>query len=588
MSGSEGHVTAHGITQAQPAFSDSSRRQEIQAVLQPTEAFWRGSQTMKNAFISSLFLVVALYNPVVTAEPAQVNPITPVVGLDPIRGTFNAQPGTYNFMSYDGTFIQAKTLDRVFQTRDADKTYYLAAMDKMNKGLENLLRYTIYYSGATSAKDYPYSDYKGIDGLMAMSENALATTGGFVEAKDFLAAVRRFKEQRDVLLAQIETLRSITTAFPSQQPIVIDGKEIKIPSYGELKMDEIADFYKGRLATLETAVSKVRHKIKLPNGNFHLTAEGEGLVLTAKAFFNPAELAEARRQRTELLRERADERQVLNKYSLYSKQLAQDFVNRFWDRYRLQTTGIKDDRREQAEYLARLFWTRSYLRATYGTRLGGIGISYEEKAFNLDIILNSNKSLMNFHKEIAWSDKEVQDSLKAYRNIVTRLQERTGQTFPPIQNPGGIVDNAINGAWYLGGNTAYVITFLAGNPNLAQALTLIMRQVSADMYEEYVLTDPTTGQDRIIEMYKQRYKNSAEGKKQAEAWEDAFDASLENSLGTTAGSAQDAIRPAIDTLKNRADRWQQSKDQLAFLKAFEESNEFLNKVLQDRKNRLRE
>lgn len=532
-------------------------------------------------------------NPEVTQNPVSAKPatpITPVVGLDPLRGAFGAQPGTYNFMSYDGTFIQGKVLDRIFATRDTDRKYYMDAVQKLNTGLERLLRYTLYYDpeGLEGSKGYPYEANEKLPGLFTLSERAKATSGKYLTADEFLTAVRRFTQERDLLTAQIESLRGIKTAFPSQQEVKLEKDEVKIPSYGDLNMDEVADLFLKRIATVTEAAQKMRHKIRLPNGNVHFSKEGEGLVLTDMAFFNPDELKEARALRTKLLTEQASERDALTKYTLYSKKSIQDFIVRFWDRYRLQQLDVKNERQSQVDFLMRLFWTRSYLRAQYGTRLGGIGIDYIERAFNLDVILASNKSLMNFKKEVLWSDADVMTSIKNYRNIIYRLQERTGNALPAIDNPAGIVDKGVNAAFYFGGNAAYVITFLAGNPNLAQAMNMVMRLCASDLYEEYALSDATIGQNKIIELYKQRFKNTPESKKQVEEWEDSFDANMDESLSITAGSQQQAIRFAVDVLKNKTDRWQQAQDQLALLKSFEESNQFVNKVLKERKSRLRD
>jgi hypothetical protein len=198
------------------------------------------------------------------------------------------------------------------------------------------------------------------------------------------------------------------------------------------------------------------------------------------------------RKQVQLLRmwdEKAEK--AVNGYTVYVKQLVQRFITTYGtsERYRFQNERTQKLKEEAARDLVHAFWSRSYLRAVYGMPLGAIGIRYQKRMANIDFF-TAAKEIFQFVEEPVWDEREMVEMNQNYSNALNVADARASK----------ILDGNVS----LLRRANALVTFIAGNAELADALKTILFLMAADFHEEKLIIQPG-GLRQMTARYRARY-----------------------------------------------------------------------------------
>jgi hypothetical protein len=428
--------------------------------------------------LSALFLSLSLSVGLPHVAHAQA-PKTIINTPADLKGIIGMESGNYDFTNFDKTASMKILLDEINKRSQHDLQYFKSAVQHVNGLFKTLVEQTVY----------------GQNGLKKMSDRSrLQRPVGYQE---FLDQVNRFEQQSIELRNAIGQFSTITSAFPSQVPVNVDGTPRAIPGYGQVNFAQVSTWYNTQLDKITQYLADLPYAILLANKQVHLIAEksGKGLALDVPSFqYSAEEILKLKKQARELRVLPQDElEEYLEPYTLKLKQMTQAFIKTYGtsERYRYDQKTEDLMAKEIKNYIE-YFYARSYIRAVFGMPIGAIGIRYNKSTFNLDVMFSSNT--VSFLEEVITDERDMIRAEQDYNNLLATMKGRTVAVFGKDVN---FLDRI---------NTAF--TWLKGKNRLAVANKMMFELLYNDFKEERLMyAGDLPG---MKTMFTQRYKSSAE------------------------------------------------------------------------------
>ena len=407
--------------------------------------------------------------------------VVPGVGIPMVT----AQPGAYEIRNTDTTPLLQQILSRVAQVQDSDRKYLEDTVQAVNTAYGEYMRLII--SGE----------------LKQMSDSS--QLGNMVPAEQYLSVVNRINEARLAFDSKIFALTSVSQgALPSAQQVEVAGTQQTLPGYRQMNFQPLLNFYQQRIEAVSLVGRNYGLKIALPrNQGVQIIAPNSGLALAGRlevALLTADEIRALQRQAENLMTPSDELERLSDSQSNELKRLILAFVTNYGtsERYRFRDNADREARDRAFTDIVNAFWSRSYLRAKYGVRIGAVQpAQYQKRWANIEIFTASTEALRNFRQERALTETELANALENSRNTLELLDARSKEIFSG--NASMLV------------RAQSLLTFLGGHTQTAEALLMIHRLIAADIQEEMSLTQGG-GLQRLFNFYQTRYQSTEENR----------------------------------------------------------------------------
>lgn len=416
-------------------------------------------------------------------------------GLAPLTGVIGAMPGEFSFKQYDQGELEKFAVQIAKDRSDADRQYFLDAVAKINSQFQDHVRATILSP----------------NGLKQLSNSAYKNPSVWVDSADFLTAIDAYNVSKTSLLGTIASLKAYgdKTLEPSEV-VLPDGTVTQIRGYGKIDLSSIVENYTSEVARIESVLKNLKWNLKMTDGTeLALPANSNkgldpSIAITAISV-DPAKLADWRKQSQRLRRwDPSRDRPVIDEYTRFARRKVGNLLYLYGstERRRFHSAKYKTEKETLENEIAKIFWSRSYLRARYGLPLGAIQTSYEKSFANLDVFFVYTENLAKFKEEIAWTSEDFDVARQNLRLATDVAKDRsilaeTGEGW-------GIINSTIQQA-------NYFFTWAGGKYELADSARVVLEMLAADLYEEILVSQ--SGSLAVIQQnYKTRYYSDEKSK----------------------------------------------------------------------------
>ena len=239
---------------------------------------------------------------------------------------------------------------------------------------EKLAQFENLYSDISNAQDDLNEWWNGSNGLLSLSDKSRLNPIEGVNAHDYFYAIRIFEAKTENIKQKISDLKVIFSArelVESNQCIPGRLDKILKPVLVELNSKH------EKAKQLSFAVFMPNHEIKKVQGisldNF------DDIQVSAD------QIKELKNKENRLRGIRAQETQIITNYNRYIYSQMQTYIHAFGksQRYRSENTASL---KQAKKNLIEAFWTRSFLRKSFGMKLKSFRIEYQKTWFHLDVI----------------------------------------------------------------------------------------------------------------------------------------------------------------------------------------------------------
>lgn len=243
--------------------------------------------------------------------------------------------------------------------------------------------------------------------LRQLSDDSLTS---MVSMADYLAAVRTYEQ----LLPLVED-RIITLAL---LPTLKEDKRSDLSA--EIQLDTLKDHYHQQLERLQNQVNGLTFRLLLPNETPFVQMGINLENLRGLQLLSAEQINEMQRK---MVRKRAmttREKNVIDQgINAFTESALKTFIEVFGTSQRYRTSSNEKGRREAAEVLAKAFWARFYIRATYGIKIGSVPVYYDKSIFNIDYLLSD----MKIGSVPVWADAQLTQARDHAREAQATLKE---------------------------------------------------------------------------------------------------------------------------------------------------------------------
>jgi hypothetical protein len=399
-----------------------------------------------------------------------------------------ANPGAYEIRSQDTTKLLQDILDRNNRVHDIDRQYFQSTISSIDSAYNEYMKLIV--SG----------EFK------QMSDRSMYNQES-IEVTKYLALVNKINELKLSIESKIFALTSMKAEnLPSAVQYNVAGSTQSVQGTGNLNFAPLTNFYNERMAAVTAIGANYGFKVMFPNlGTPKIVAQNSGMALTPRfdvPLFSAQEIDALQAKILELRDPDGKVVAMMDDQANQLKRLIQAFVTNFGttERYRFKSTGDEDEFKNAYRQIVEIFWTRSYLRAKYGVRLGAVQpAAYQKRWLNIDKFTVATEALRGFRQERALDETEIANARQNMHQILKVLDERSA----------AIVGEKADASLLVRANA--LMTFLGGNSQTAESLLMVMRLVAADIKEEEMLASGG-GLARLYDFYQNRYQSTDETK----------------------------------------------------------------------------
>ncbi|MCC6278880.1 MAG: hypothetical protein IT289_13285 [Oligoflexia bacterium] len=511
--------------------------------------------------ITRLLVATTLMLGLATQSHAQT--VVAATGANP--GYFN--PGTYEIVT--PSQLQQQYLSLFQKRTEANLQLYIQKEAELRNELQSLLRDTIYGSGS----------------LTDLSNQAAATQGkNPVKAEVFLAALANYNKQKTLVLAKIEGLVQMGQALPASEVQTGEKSPIgQLPVLGAINMGPLASFYQNILVNEENRLKNLPHVVEVNGKPLIIVKDsGKGLELNSPyAILDPSVVRQKQEEIKAARRETPEYYDSVARLNQYLLSQIKTFVTTYGteERWRFQGSNqaYQTERQDVAESIARAFYVRSFIRTSLGVPVGAIGISFQKRKLKLDRFADVS-AYQRLISEMLWRDEDLKRARNAYTEALAGLQMKTTNPFE-----GGIMQ----GNFKILERANGLITALKGDKPVAEALSIMLTYMAADLYEEITVREVGGSSNKLFNIYTQRYKQNG----QVDAFLADTEATLKGMLTGSSGAssslagASGSIMSLTSDIVLEGTNWANRLDQAALLEA-QLINTNVVKKINDRLNRM--
>ncbi len=281
-------------------------------------------------------------------------------------------PGNYDVKVITESDLESKYLNVLSKNFEADRQEMKRSLREMNFLMEDFIK----------------GEIGGNRGVFTLSDQSQFSTPKGISLDTLSASVRNFELAYNLLETKIKSFYQ--TSGLKKYEVFNRKYTLDIPDNGIIDFTAVVKSYTDELKGLKDKVANLTFIIKLPNGTFH-TLKGIDLsILREKLSFSAAELDDLRQKAARLrIMPTRDQMLIDNTYNLFTLKKMQAVIKAFGKSQRYRTQRNKDGLDRAIKDLEETFWTRSYLRATYGLKLGSFTVEYKKRPFFLDKIFSS-------------------------------------------------------------------------------------------------------------------------------------------------------------------------------------------------------
>lgn len=427
-------------------------------------------------------------------------------GLAPLKGVLGAMPGEFSFKQYDQGKLEEFAAQVAKERSEADKAYFLQAVEKIQAQFLEHLNATILQEG----------------GLKQLSNSAFKSPVEWVTADQYLNAVDKYNVSKASLLTTIASLKAYgDQTLQASETVLEDGTIKKIRGYGQVNLTPVVEHFAGEITRIEDQIKNLKLNIKLVDGTpLPLPANsGKALdpaIVNSALSLPPGAIEE---MRTEVQRLRRwsplNDRPLLDAYTNYARDMVAQYLFLYGtsERFRFHGNAYQEEKAKMENELAQIFWSRSYLRARYGFQLGAMQTNYEKKIANFDIFSAKTKELAKFRELNAWTDAELKQARQNLRLASDVATDRS--ILAEVGEGWGIVNSTLQQA-------NYFFTWAGGYHELADSSRVVLEMMAADLYEEMLVVQPGS-LPTVQANYKARYYTDDKAKTQIQELSKRFD-----------------------------------------------------------------
>lgn len=418
----------------------------------------------KHCWVS--ILMVLSFNVCLAQEP-KVNPFRKAV-TDSLRFlNENSASDGLNINFFDKAKLQSEYLGILQKRNERDYQFLYTSLGSLHEGF--------------------YSIQAVFMQLKELADDALTTA---VELNRFLAITRSYSQESAVIKDKINSL----ALLPSLQT------DEMVKSVSKMDFSLLKDHYHGELKKIDLQVSLIHFRITLPNGSFHEQMGVDCSTLRSMQLYTSQQIAEMKRKVLLLKAMPARERNVLDQsVNAFTKQTLETYVSTFGTSERYRTSSDLDGRKRAAIALQDVFWARSYIRATYGIKIGSIPVNYAKQIFNVDYYLSDiTIGGMPIYEEntLIYAVNIAKEALVTLEGAVSDHWQSNA--------PGSIQTwGAVSDRWQ--GNTLRSIqTWITGRTHEIDAKHFVIKRVNRDLEEELMLGKPG-GLKQVRDRYRKAF-----------------------------------------------------------------------------------
>lgn len=473
------------------------------------------SQRTKAAIVAAALLAQS------GAAMAQARPASPIIpgaaspearpagaiipGIAPV---ITAAPGNYNINTQDTSRILSEILNRSSKVQDSDRQYLETTVNAINTQFTEYMKIII--SGE----------------LKQLSDRSKSQA---IDAEAYLAVVNKVNEMRLSLDSKIAALTSISRGALPSAAQSLAGEQVQ--QYGNIDFTNIINYYTSRIEGVTAVATNYPMKVVFKSHRIPQVIQANSGKTLAPEFdiplFSPAEIEKMQDDILDLRTPSEKLDRMKNDQANELKRLIMTMSTNYGtsEKYRFMNASDYQARNDAYKKIVEIFWSRSYLRAKYGVRLGAIQpAQYDKRWVNLEKFTIATNALGKFRQEIAEDDIELANAAENIRNILEVLDNRSASI---LKGDASLLVRANS-----------LITLLKGDRPNAEVLLMTARLVAADIKEEQMLASGG-GLATLFSFYQQRYQSTAELKNTYQSFKCGYDTLLKPGACPSASSFKD-------------------------------------------------
>jgi hypothetical protein len=309
-----------------------------------------------------------------------------------------------------------------------------------------------------------------------------------ISVEEFTAAVNRYEHSVQIFNSR---LISYSSALQSQHNDKGNKHEPVPPDF-----NQFVSLTQNKITLNKAALDKLVFEISLPSGELFHQNGLDFTKLRGKKLYTAAQISKMKEQEKKLRIMPHEDRNRLNQtYNRFTLEQVKNFIQVFGASQRYRTQENQAGLERALEHLQEAFWTRSYLRATFGIKIGSFAIDYHKQILNFDFFGSNH---LKFNSQFLYNENDL---VKMQDLTFNALATHTGKTVSilKLETP---IFSRISSA----------MTYFAGERQEAQANALILKLLANDTEEELTLSK-VGGLKAVRAAYRARYYDTAKNQK---------------------------------------------------------------------------
>lgn len=369
------------------------------------------------------------------------------------------------------------------QSGDAEKNITINTFDKARLEAEYLsvikARDQRAYEFLSSSLEVLHGGLKDLGVIVRkLSEQSDESLGTFVPAQGFMAAVRDFEQSLLFLNDKIHSLGLLPDLRTDAR------KELS----GIINFAPLKEHYLQQIKSIKDSISRSLFHLKLPSGAIYsqtgidTTSLKQMQLYSAETMNQLHQLANTKKMMT------TKEHTVIDgSINAFTRKALETYIDVFGTSERFHNSSDQEGRLKAAQALYDVFWTRFYIRAVYGIKIGSIPVQYQKRIFNLDYLISDVK----IGSTPLWEESNLRTAL----NLATEAQATLSN----------------KNANYFASALRHFIVKSTGSGAAQNNKLLIINLVRIDLEEELKLGKPG-GLREVRASYRQNYMGTEQDK----------------------------------------------------------------------------
>ena len=340
------------------------------------------------------------------------------------------------------------------------------------------------YSEVSAAQTDLNNWWTSSNGLVNLSDRSRLNPHQGINAHDYFFAVRSFEAKVESTKQKINELKVILTASEFTESHVLIMPQL----------EKILSPIKNSLQEKQSQAEALSFMVHLPNSEIKLVT-GINLADFSDIKVSAEQIRQLKNKEARLRKSNNQENQIITNYNRYILREINTYINAFGEsqRYRRQNTPVVEQAKKN---LIEAFWTRSFLRKTFGMKLSSFNIEYQKSRFHWDLLPS-------------WLKAKPQVTFGRFISADHELTLAEDQGYLALESLSGTSMNVLKDEVPQRNPLAQFSCFITGKRQELNAKAQVLALILADIREEHKLSRQG-GLKELAQSYADRYYDANE------------------------------------------------------------------------------